>query len=93
MIKSSILMISAFILFIGGTTMDTEEKVIINQNFPVAIKPGDEFIVTVKIHKSAITGFARFQHDLPAGFTAVEINNSGADFLFEDKHAKFIYLI
>ncbi len=92
MIKSSILMISAFILFIGGTTMDTEEKVIINQNFPVAIKPGDEFIVTVKIHKSTITGFARFQHDLPAGFIAVEINNSGADFLFEDQHAKFIWV-
>ena len=74
-------MISAFILFIGGTSMDTEEKVIINQNFPEVIKPGEEFIVTVKIHKSAINGFARFQHNLPAGFTAVEMENNGADFL------------
>ena len=85
-------MISAFILFIGGTSMDTEEKIVINQNFPAAIMPGDEFIVTVKIHKSAINGFARFQHDLPAGFTAVEMENSGADFLFEDQHVKFIWV-
>lgn len=92
MIKSAIIMISAFILFIGGTSMDTEEKVIINQNFPEVIKPGEEFIVTVKIHKSAINGFARFQHDLPAGFTAEVIENNGADFLFEDQHAKFIWV-
>lgn len=92
MIKSSIIMISAFVLFIAGSSVHTEEKIIINQNFPSAIKAGDEFTVTLNIHKSAITGFARLQQDLPAGFTAEEIESKGADFIFDDHHIKLIWL-
>ena len=93
MIKSSIIMISAFILFIAGSTLrPAEDKIKINQNFPSGIKAGDEFTVSLNIEKSTIKGFARLQQDLPDGFIAEEIESKGADFIFEDHRIKFIWV-
>lgn len=92
MIKLSFLMISAIVLFISGTSINSVEKINIIQNFPAVIKAGDDFIVSLKIQKSTINGFARLQQDLPAGFIAEEIENGGADFIFEDQKIKFIWV-
>ena len=85
-------MISAFVLFIAGSPVQSVDKIKINQNFPSGIKAGDEFTVTLNINKSAIKGFARLQQDLPKGFTAFEIESKGADFIFENQRINFIWV-
>ena len=68
-----------------------DEKIKIIQDIPSVIKTGDEFTVTFKIHQSGITGFSRLQQYLPKGFSAIEMQSNGADFLFEDQSVKFIW--
>ncbi len=85
-------MISAFVLFIAGSPVQSVDKIKINQSFPSGIKAGDEFTVTLNIQKSAIKGFARLQQDLPKGFTAFEIESKGADFIFENQRINFIWV-
>jgi hypothetical protein len=91
MMKSSLLMIPAMLLFVAGTSFNTEDKVSITQDIPNSANPGAEFIVSFKVQKASISGVARLQQDLPDGFTAEENNSSGADFLFEDNSVKFIW--
>lgn len=70
----------------------SEEKVQITQDCPGDVKPGDEFTVSLTIHKGKIEGFARLQQYLPEGFIAREGESKGADFIFEENSVKFNWL-
>src|ERR1019366_8712620 len=44
------------------------------------------------INKGSNAGFAKLQQDLPEGFTAIEDNNNGATFAFNNQSVKFIWI-
>ena len=59
---------------------------------PDVIEAGTEITVNVTIQKGKLTGFARFQQDLPYGFTAMAVNSANADFSFQDQKVRLIWL-
>jgi hypothetical protein len=88
MIKQFILLLNFIGLFLvhyfaGNVTVD--------ETAPASAKAGSEYTVTVKISKGSIGGFARFQDELPEGFTATPVETKGADFRFEAQKVKFIW--
>jgi len=67
------------------------DGVTINQTVPATAKAGSEFTVELKISKGSIGGFAKLQQELPEGFTATAIENSGGSFTFANKSVKIIW--
>jgi hypothetical protein len=61
-------------------------------NMPTSANAGDEFLVEVTISKGDIEGFARFQQDLPVGFTAIARQTANGDFRFEDQKVKIQWM-
>jgi hypothetical protein len=88
-------MIRAFILFFNFIFILLmnlfSDSVNIDQKMPASVKAGSEFTVEVIITKGSVSGFARFQHELPAGFTATAVALDGAGFTFEAQKAKFVW--
>ena len=54
-------------------------------------KDGNSYIVSLRINKGNNGGFARIKENIPAGFTAEEIETAGAFFKFTDNTAKFLW--
>jgi hypothetical protein len=63
----------------------------IDGKVPTSAKAGSEFTVEVTIKKGEVGGFARFQDELPDGFTATPLDVKGANFKFENQKVKFIW--
>ncbi|MBN2487204.1 MAG: hypothetical protein JXB34_14615 [Bacteroidales bacterium] len=59
---------------------------------PSEVVAGNEFEVKLTINKGDLESFSRLLQNLPAGLTASPITTSNADFNFEDKRARFIWL-
>jgi hypothetical protein len=60
---------------------------------PDEVEAGQEFRVQITIDKGQLSGFARFQQELPAGLEAFQINSgNAADFTFEDNRIRIIWL-
>ncbi len=79
------LMLMLFIdMIFNGVTIDL--------NTPTEVNAGEDFIVTVKVDKTSLNSFARFQQNLPAGLKASAINPSGGDFSFQDNRIRLIWL-
>jgi len=62
-------------------------------NMPSSANAGEEFLVEVTISKGDIEGFARFQQDLPVGFTAIPRQTANGDFRFEDQKVKIQWMV
>jgi hypothetical protein len=77
----------ALILKIGFT-----DDIGVTLNVPNEVVAGTEFEVRVTIKKGDLASFSRLIQDLPAGLTAVSKETSNADFSFESKRARFIWL-
>lgn len=58
---------------------------------PLEVTAGDEFDVTVTITKESLTGFLRFQDDLPEGLNAIEKESKGGSFSFIDNTVKIVW--
>src|SRR3989339_1601621 len=67
-------------------------QVTLDLNIPESAKAGDEFLVELTINKGDIEGFARFQQDLPPGFTAVARQTANGEFRFEDQKVKIQWM-
>lgn len=52
---------------------------------------GMEFTVEINVHKDGMKGFARVQETLPAGLTAMSLENKGGTFSFIDQKVKIIW--
>ncbi len=74
-----------FSFFFGDT------PVAITGNFPKNAKPGTEFPVEIKINKGNIGGFAKFQIEVPQGFTVKESDSKGGNFSFATNIGKIIW--
>lgn len=84
------------LLFIHALTLSIYslflvDPVTVKTNFPASAKPGDEFTAEITINKGAIAGFAKFQLELPQGFTAKEGDSKGGAFTLSGQTAKIIW--
>lgn len=52
---------------------------------------GGSFMVEITVTKNDITGYAKIQDNLPAGFTAEEVDSYGGLFTVEDGKAKILW--
>lgn len=55
------------------------------------MSPGQEIDVEVKITKGGLGGFAKFQLEMPEGFTATEVDSKGANYSFATGLAKWVW--
>ncbi len=88
MFKIIIPVVVSFLTLFGFFSSD----VIVSLNMPTSANAGDEFLVEVTINKGDIEGFARFQQDLPVGFTAVARQTVNGIFKFEDQKVKIQWM-
>lgn len=90
MIKSLLFGLNILAILLLGSFQKTNLE--ITQDLPANLKPGEEAVVTVKIDKSDVSGFAKFQLSLAPGLVVEPIDNAGASFTFNDNKAKFIWM-
>lgn len=67
-------------------------EVSLNINLPESASAGSEFLVEVTINKGNVEGFARFQQELPVGFTAVEKQSANGKFSFDNQTLKIQWM-
>ena len=67
-------------------------QVTLDLNIPESANAGDEFLVELTLNKGDIEGFARFQQELPVGFTAVARQTANGEFKFEDQKVKIQWM-
>jgi len=61
-------------------------------NAPNSATQGQEFEISITVNKADVTGFARIQLDLPAGFTVKASQTQGATFSFKDNKVRFLWM-
>jgi hypothetical protein len=69
-----------------------QSGVTLNIEAPAEVVAGTEFDVHININKGSLESFSRLQQSLPAGLTATSYLSSNADFSFEDKRVRMIWL-
>lgn len=90
MIKFLIITFNAFLFFIISI-FSGAEGISITSNLPKNMSPGQEIDVEVKITKGGLGGFAKFQLEMPEGFTATEVDSKGANYSFATGLAKWVW--
>ncbi len=81
----------AALLILSPFSSLQKEPVKVIQEVPKQVPTDSSFLVTLKIHASGITGFARLQQYLPVGFTAEVMETGNADFIFDANSVRFIW--
>jgi len=71
-------------IFQGGVTFNVQA--------PTEVVAGTEFEVKITIQKGDLESFSRLQQTFPAGLNATPSISSNADFTFEEKRVRFIWL-
>jgi hypothetical protein len=92
MIKLLLFLVSAISLFVVSIFFDGGPQIYVEQNVPAHVEPGNEFIVTLTVHKGHQSGFARLQQFLPAGCKAEAVQTEKAQFINDEGSAKFIWI-
>jgi cell division septation protein DedD len=90
MIKFLILTFNA-ILFFLYSIFSGADGISISSNLPTSMQPGQEIDVEVKVTKGGLGGFAKFQLEMPEGFTATEVDSKGANFSFATGLVKWVW--
>jgi cell division septation protein DedD len=90
MIKFLIITFNAFLFFIISI-FSGADGISITSNLPKTMSPGQEVEVEVKITKGGLGGFAKFQLEMPEGFTATEVDSKGANYSFATGLAKWVW--
>ncbi len=68
-----------------------EDGVIIEDNTPARLAPGESRMVEISVNKGDVSGFAKLQLEIPAGLKAEAGDTHTASFTFADGKAKFIW--
>ncbi|MFN8698137.1 MAG: hypothetical protein ACK5XQ_02325 [Flavobacteriales bacterium] len=90
MIKYALLSFQFLGLFVLG--LFTENVVMIDNQTPTMLAPGEKKEVTITIDKSEIQGFAKLEVFLPGGLIATAGNTGGASFTFHEQKARFVWM-
>jgi hypothetical protein len=90
MIKYALLSFQFLGLFVLG--LFTENVVVIDNQTPTILAPGEKKEVTIHIDKSDIQGFAKLEVFLPGGLIATAGKTEGASFTFHEQKARFVWM-
>ena len=90
MIKYSFLLLNFFGIF--SLNLFLEDGVVIEDNTPAAMAPGESKNVTITVNKGDVEGFAKLELILPFGLSAREVSTNGASFSFEGQKVKFLWM-
>jgi hypothetical protein len=90
MLRIMIIYLSLLIVFFINLFQVSDVK--LKMDTPAEIVAGSEFEVRVTIDKGDVESFSRFQQMIPAGLTASSYLSSNADFSFEEKRVRMIWL-
>ncbi|MEO0404401.1 MAG: hypothetical protein AAF193_05985 [Bacteroidota bacterium] len=74
------------------TQLLVADGVIIEDNTPTTIAPGESKVVNIGINKGSVEGFAKLELEFPDGLEALPVQTNGASFTFVDQKAKFIWM-
>jgi hypothetical protein len=82
------------IILVAALSMGSvfQSGITLNIEAPAEVTAGNEFEVHVTIQKGDLESFSRLQQTFPAGLTAVPYLSSNADFSFETKRVRMIWL-
>jgi hypothetical protein len=69
-----------------------QSGVTVQVDVPAEVVAGTEFEVRLSIQKGDLESFSRLQQSLPAGLTAISSQSSNADFTFEEKRVRLIWM-
>jgi len=61
-------------------------------NLPESVKPDVKLNVQIKINKGALSGFSKYELDLPKGFTAETGYDKNSYFTFEKQRVKLVWV-
>jgi hypothetical protein len=73
------------------TQSNSTGSVTANRKAPTA-SASNEFNVEITVKKGTISGFAKLEETIPAGYTATGIETNGSVFSFVDGKAKFLWM-
>lgn len=82
----SINLLAGIIYFFTGS-------VFLSLEAPETVTSGNDFTVTVTIHKSDLTNYARFKQQLPLGLKGSEGESKNGMFSFKDQDVKIMWMI
>jgi hypothetical protein len=68
----------------------TISNITIQQN--IDKQEDNSYIISVTINKGQINGFAKYETNIPNGFTAQSIETQGSNFAFRNQKAKFLWM-
>lgn len=74
-----------------ATEAKTSSPVSASRTIVGSPEAGTEFTVELSVKKDGMKGFARIQETLPAGLTAISLDNKGGTFSFLDQKVKIIW--
>ncbi len=80
------------LLFVMANIICCAQEVKITHNLPESAKPGQELEEEITITKGIVAGFAKFQCDVPIGYSVVEKDIKGGTFTFENQRAKIVWV-
>lgn len=81
-------LILIFLVSFQLSAQDTSVKIITQDVWP----PGKNVPVTIEITRGDASGFARFYHDFPQGFTVQNVVSSGADYFWDNMQVNYVWL-
>ncbi len=84
--------VSLHFLIVFFISLFQTSDITVKMDAPAQVTAGTEFEVRVTVNKGDIESFSRFQQTIPAGLTAHSYLSSNADFSFEDKRLRMIWL-
>ncbi len=90
MVKIAVLLVNIIgVLFLNFFLFN---NVTLEMNTPEVVVAGEEFEVEVTVKKGYLTSFARFEQNLPAGLSAESVESAHADFSYDNKRVRLIWL-
>ncbi len=92
MIKYLLIVFNSFILFLFGI-FNTDNGITISSTIPDNMVAGRDVPIEITLTKGDLSGFAKLQMELPAGFTVKEAEEKGATYTFREGIAKWVWAV
>jgi cell division septation protein DedD len=81
-----------FVLALLASFSGFSQEVKLTHNLPSSATPGQTIDAEYTVTKGSIGAFAKFQCDLPAGYTAVNGDSKSGNFTFENNRVKIVWV-
>src|ERR1700739_1810132 len=86
--RKQILFVLALLISFSGFCQEVK----LTHNLPASATPGQTIDAEFTVTKGNIGAFAKFQCDLPAGYTAVNTDSKSGNFTFENNRIKIVWV-